>query len=261
MLNGKGILFDVTLCIGCGACYEACKEKNNLPETNKDFLKDHLSGNTYTVVEQYGDNYARKLCMHCNEPLCVSVCPVGAFKKNEFGAVVYDGDKCIGCRYCMQACPHKVPRYEWGKTQPRVRKCTLCSDRLKAGKITACAEACPTEATLFGDMDKLVEVAKSKLQNNSSKYYQHIYGLEEAGGGHVLVISPVPFEQLGYTAKLPDVPMPELTMRAMEKIPPVVAAGGVFLTAMYWLTKRKNQIAREEKDITLKSDDRNTDNN
>ena len=261
MLNGKGILFDVTLCIGCGACYEACKEKNNLPETNKDFLKDHLSGNTFTVVEQYGDNYSRKLCMHCNEPLCVSVCPVGAFKKNEFGAVVYDGDKCIGCRYCMRACPHKVPRYEWGKTQPRVRKCTLCSDRLKAGKITACAEACPTEATLFGDMDKLVEVAKSKLQNNSSKYYQHIYGLEEAGGGHVLVISPVPFEQLGYTAKLPDVPMPELTMRAMEKIPPVVAAGGVFLTAMYWLTKRKNQIAREEQYISLKSEDRNTDNN
>ena len=161
----------------------------------------------------------------------------------------------------MQACPHKVPRYEWEKTQPRVRKCTLCSDRLKFGNITACAEACPTEATLFGDMEKLLEVAKSRLQNNPSKYYQHIYGVEEAGGGHILVISPVPFEQLGYTPKLPDEPMPKLTMQAMEKIPPLVAAGGVFLTTMYWLTKRKNQIAREEKVHSLESENRKTDKN
>jgi formate dehydrogenase iron-sulfur subunit len=257
MLKGKGILFDASLCIGCGACYEACKEKNSLPKTNNEFLKDHLSGNTYTVVEQYGNNYARKLCLHCDEPSCVSVCPVGALKKNDFGAVIYDADKCIGCRYCMQACPHKVPRYEWNKTQPRVRKCDMCSDRIKAGGLPACAEACPTEATLFGDMEKLVEVAKKRLQNNPSKYYQHIYGLEEAGGSHVLIISPVPFEQLGYTSKLPQKPMPELTMQAMEKIPPVVAVGGVFLTGMYWLTKRKNQIAREERKLSVKHENKN----
>ncbi|MDR3626213.1 MAG: 4Fe-4S dicluster domain-containing protein [Ignavibacteriaceae bacterium] len=247
MLKEKGLLFDVTMCVGCGSCYKACKEQNKLPQTNKDFLKDHLSENTYTVVEQYGDNYARKLCMHCDEPSCASVCPVGAFKKSDTGAVLYDGDKCIGCRYCMQACPHKVPRYEWEKTQPRVRKCTLCHDRVKAGKLTACAEACPTEATLFGNMDDLIAVAKKRLKENPGKYYQHIYGLEEAGGGHVLILSPVPFEQLGYTAKLPKESMPSLTMKAMEKIPPVVAVGGVFLTGMYWLTKRKNEIAREEK--------------
>lgn len=247
MLKEKGLLFDVTMCVGCGSCYKACKEQNKLPQTNKDFLKDHLSENTYTVVEQYGDKYARKLCMHCDEPSCVSVCPVGAFKKSDTGAVLYDGDKCIGCRYCMQACPHKVPRYEWEKTQPRVRKCTLCHDRVKAGKLTACAEACPTEATLFGNMDDLIAVAKKRLKENPGKYYQHIYGLEEAGGGHVLILSPVPFEQLGYTAKLPKESMPSLTMKAMEKIPPVVAVGGVFLTGMYWLTKRKNEIAREEK--------------
>jgi len=247
MLNEKGLLFDVTMCVGCGSCYKACKEQNKLPETNKDFLKDHLSENTYTVVEQYGNKYARKLCMHCNEPACASVCPVGAFKKSDTGAVLYDGDKCIGCRYCMQACPHKIPRYEWEKTQPRVRKCVLCHDRVKAGKLTACAEACPTEATLFGNMEDLVSTAKKRMQNHPGKYYPHIYGLEEAGGGHVLVISPVPFEQLGYTAKLPKESMPSLTMKAMEKIPPVVAMGGVFLTGMYWLTKRKNEISREEK--------------
>ena len=247
MLKEKGILFDATLCVGCGACYQACKEKNNLPQTNSDFLKDHLSDKTFTVVEQYDDLYARKLCMHCNDPACVSVCLVGAITKSSTGAVIYDADKCIGCRYCTQACPHKIPRYEWGSTQPRIRKCNLCYDRVKDGKLPACVEACPTEATLFGDMDKLIAVAKKRLQDHPEKYYQKIYGLEEAGGGHVLVISPVPFEQLGYVSKLPNESMPEFTMRAMEKIPSVVIGGGVFLSGMYWLTKRKNQIAKEEK--------------
>jgi len=247
MLKETGILFDVTLCIGCGSCYDACKEANNLPQTNKDFLKDHLSNNTFNVIEQYDDMYARKICMHCNEPACASVCLVGAITKSPTGAVIYDADKCIGCRYCMQACPHKIPRYEWGTTTPRIRKCNLCADRVEDGKIPACAEACPNEATLYGDMNQLIAIAKKRLQDNPEKYYQHIYGLEEAGGGHVLVISPVPFEQLGYISKLPKESMPEFTMRAMEKIPSVVVGGGVFLGGMYWLTKRKNQIAKEER--------------
>ena len=246
MLKEKGILFDETLCVGCGSCYQACKEKNNLPATNKDFLKDHLSDNTFTVVEQYGKKYARKLCMHCTEPSCVSVCLVGAFTKSAAGAVLYNADKCIGCRYCMQACPHKIPRYEWGTTRPRVRKCNMCSERVKAGKLTACSEACPTEATLFGNLDQITAIAKKRLSENHQKYYQKIYGLEEAGGGNVLVIASVPFEELGYTPLLPKEPMPAITMRAMEKIPPVVAVGGVFLSGMYWLTKRKNQLALEE---------------
>jgi formate dehydrogenase iron-sulfur subunit len=217
-----------------------------LPLTNDDYLKDHLSGNTFTVVEEYNDMYARKLCMHCNDPACVSVCLVGAITKSSTGAVVYDADKCIGCRYCMQACPHGIPRYEWGSTQPRIRKCNLCEDRVKDGKLPACVEVCPTEASMYGRMDQLIEVAKNRLKNNPDKYYQHIYGLEEAGGGHVLIISPVPFEQLGYVSKLSSEPMPELTMNAMKKIPSVAVGGGIFLSAMFWLTKRKNELAKEK---------------
>jgi formate dehydrogenase iron-sulfur subunit len=247
MLKEKALLFDVTLCIGCGKCYKACKEENNLDTTSNDFLKDHLSDNTFTVVEQYNNLYARKLCMHCNDPACVSVCLVGAITKTETGAVVYDPDKCIGCRYCMQACPHHIPRYEWGTTQPRIRKCNMCINRVNSDQLPACVESCPTEATLFGDKDQLIEIAKKRLKDNPDKYYQHIYGLEEAGGSNVMVLSPVQFEQLGYISQLPKKPMPDFTAQAMEKIPSVVVGGGAFLAGMYWLTKRKNQIAKEEK--------------
>ena len=247
MIKQKGLLYDVTKCIGCGACYDACKEQNKLPETNKDFLKDHLSANTYTVVEEYDDTYARKMCMHCKEPTCVSVCPVGAFTKTELGPVLYDADKCMGCRYCMQACPHRVPRYEWNKLNPRVRKCVMCYDRVKKGLPTACAEACPTGATKFGDLDDLILEAKKRLKDEPKKYYQQIYGLEDAGGSNVLIVSPVPFEQLGYAGNLPKEPLPTYTMQALEKIPGVVSVSAVFLGGMYWLTKRKNEIAKEER--------------
>lgn len=247
MVKQKGILYDATLCVGCGECYTACKAQNNNKTTNSDFLKDHLSAETYTVVEQYEDKYTRKMCMHCQHPTCVSVCPVGAFEKTELGPVLYDADKCIGCRYCMQACPHRIPRYEWSSNNPRVRKCVMCYEKIKKGEGTACSEACPTGATLFGDLDELKAEAKKRLQETPDNYYQHIYGLEEAGGSNVLILSSEPFEKLGYAANLPKESLPNYTARALEKIPAVVGFGGVFLGGMYWLTKRKNQIANEEK--------------
>ncbi len=257
MTKQKGMLFDSTLCVGCGECYSACKIQNNLKETSDDFLKDHLSAETYTTVEEYGDVYARKMCMHCAEPACVSVCPVGAFEKTALGPVLYDADKCIGCRYCMLACPQSAPRYEWSSTNPRVRKCVMCYDKVAKGEGTACSEACPTGATMFGDLDELIAEAKQRIENDPDSYHNHIYGLEEAGGSNVIMLSSVPFDQLGFKVNLPKKAMPELTAQAMEKIPTVVSLGGIFLGSMYWLTKRKNQIAKEKNGISLKGDDHN----
>ncbi len=255
MTKQKGLLFDSTLCIGCGECYNACKVQNKLEKTNDDCLKDHLSGNTYTVVEDHQGNYTRKLCMHCQFPTCESVCPVGAMKKTELGPVVYSAEKCIGCRYCMQACPHSVPRYEWSSLNPRIRKCIMCSDRVQQGLPTACSEACQTGATIFGDIEDLRAEAKKRVKESPDQYFHEIFGMDEGGGTNVLILSKagVSFDQLGFATNIPKEALPNLTARALEKIPSVVTAGSVFLGGMYWLTKRKNQILKE-KNVQSKGD-------
>lgn len=249
MATQYGLLFDVTECVGCGECYSACKVKNGLKEPKEDFLTDHLSQHTYTVLEDHDGNYMRRMCMHCSDPACASVCPIAAIVKTAEGPVVYDGDKCMGCRYCMQACPHHIPRYEWFSNTPVIHKCTMCYDRVKNGEQTACAEACPTGATLFGDLEELKIEAKRRIEENPDKYYPEVYGMTEAGGTNVLILSPVSFDQLGLATNLPNSPLPQLTQQALDKIPAVVGAGSVFLTGMYWLTKRKNQIAKEKNHI------------
>jgi formate dehydrogenase iron-sulfur subunit len=246
----KGILFDSTLCIGCGACYQACKEKNDQPQTSDAYLTDKLSARTYTVVNRRNGRFIRQMCMHCDTPTCASVCPVGALVKTADGPVLYNEDKCMGCRYCMQACPFGVPRYEWNSALPRVRKCTLCSDRIAAGLATACATVCPTGATKFGDRDELIEEAKARLRANPDKYVNHIYGIEEVGGTSVLMLSDVSFESLGYRTNLSKEPLPLLTWNVLQEIPNLVSIGGVLMGGIWWITNRRNEVqraAREEK--------------
>jgi Fe-S-cluster-containing dehydrogenase component len=111
--------------------------------------------------------------------------------------VVYDADKCIGCRYCMLACPYQVPRYQWSKLAPFVKKCDFCAERLKASNQPACTEACPVQASVFGDRDELIAEAWNRIRTDSS-YVPRIYGVQEAGGGSVLFVSDVEFEKLGF---------------------------------------------------------------
>ena len=150
---GLAILYDSTMCVGCRECEKACAARWNLPYNDAIAAEDQISAHKLTAIQAHGSRYSRRLCMNCNEPTCVSVCPVGAFKKTAPGPVVYDQTKCIGCRYCMLACPFQVPAYEWSSRLPIVRKCDMCFDRLAAGKMTACSEACPTGATITGDRD------------------------------------------------------------------------------------------------------------
>lgn len=241
----KGILFDSTLCIGCGACYLACKERNNLPQSSVDFRKDVLSSTTYTVVNQNHARFVRRLCMHCETPACVSVCPVAALQKTAAGPVVYYEDRCIGCRYCMVACPFGIPKYEWNKVLPRVRKCDLCADRLNRGMATACAEACPTKATLFGNRTELIEEAHRRIAAQPARYVNHIYGLEEVGGTSVLLLSDTSFADLGYPTQMEKEPLPLLTWHVLQKIPNFVFLGNVLLGGIWWITARREKISKE----------------
>jgi len=184
--------------------------------------------------------------MNCLQPACASVCPVGALSKTALGPVIYDAAKCIGCRYCMQACPFQVPTYEWSSRLPRMRKCDMCYARQSAGKPTACAEICPTGATKNGERDELIAEARTRLAAKPGDYYQKIYGLSEVGGTSVFFLSAVPFEQIGLRTNLPGEPMPMLTWRVLELLPDVVSTGSVLLGGIWWITNRRAEVARKE---------------
>jgi formate dehydrogenase iron-sulfur subunit len=242
----KAILYDSTLCIGCRQCEEACARKWGLPYNDKIAAEEHLSAHKLTTIRTFGDHFSRKLCNHCEEPTCASVCPVKALQKTALGPVVYDESRCIGCRYCMQACPFQVPTYEWSSTNPRVKKCNMCYERQVAGKKTACAEACPTGATICGDRDELIAEARRRLAAKPHDYYQRIFGIREVGGTSVLYLSAVPFEQIGLNTKVPLQPIPNYTWSVLSMVPDVVSVGSVLLGGIWWITHRRDEVARAE---------------
>jgi formate dehydrogenase iron-sulfur subunit len=242
----KALLYDATMCIGCKQCEQACAGQNNLRYDDTVAAEQRQSDHKYTVVLTKGEKFMRRLCMNCEDPACASVCPVGALRKTAAGPVTYDADRCMGCRYCMVACPFGVPKYEWSKVLPKVQKCTMCSERVSKGQPTACAEICPTGATKFGDRDELIEEAQKRIHDNPGAYLNHIYGLNEVGGTSVLLLSGAPFEEFGYPNALSKDPLPILTYRVLSRIPDFVPLGGMLLGGVWWITHRREEVALAE---------------
>jgi formate dehydrogenase iron-sulfur subunit len=265
----RAILVDTTQCIGCGACVAACKVVNDLPLDDPDVTRQpsadslsesdlvtfaqsrgepggRLSATTLNIIETQGGVVVRRFCMHCQDPTCASVCPVGAFQKTASGPVVYDADRCMGCRYCMMACPFSIPRYEWSAVLPKVSKCTMCAPRQAKGLQPACTAVCPVQAAIFGEREELIAEARRRIRENPSGYVQHIYGEEEAGGTSVLYLSAVPFESLGLPVNVPRDPLPMYTYRVLSKIPTLVGLGSVLLGGIWWITNRRDEVARAE---------------
>ena len=238
----KGLLFDVTRCIGCGACYQACKERNHLQNTTADFLQDRLSEQTLTVVKQHNGRFVRHLCMHCEVPTCASACPVAALEKTPSGPVVYHAQRCIGCRYCMQACPFSIPKYQWSQVLPKISKCDLCADLLAADLPTACAQVCPTGATLCGERSALIAEAHRRIEAASGTYVNHVYGVEEVGGTSVLLLSDVPFDNIGYHTTLSKEPLPLLTWQVLSQVPRFASIVSVALLGLWWITQRRIEV-------------------
>jgi formate dehydrogenase iron-sulfur subunit len=244
----KALLYDATLCIGCKQCESGCAEANKLAYDDKIAAENQQSDHKFTVVLNKNDKFMRRLCMNCEEPACASVCPVAALRKTPEGPVIYEASRCMGCRYCMVACPFGVPKYEWGSLNPKIQKCTMCGNngRIAAGKPTACAEACPTGATKFGEREELMAEAKKRLTDNPSNYVPHIYGVEEVGGTSVLLLSSVAFNEFGYPQNLPGDPLPMRTYKVLSRIPDFVPLGGIMLGGVWWITHRREEVAEAE---------------
>jgi len=166
---GMGV--QVNKCIGCGRCAEACKEENGVPKEpfffrtwvehyaikkDGEVVVQNIDRATSPTGEMPGERdtlrsfFVPKLCNQCDNPPCVQVCPVGATFKTDDGVILVDENRCIGCRYCIQACPYGA-RY----LHPEKRtadKCTFCYHRITKGLLPACVEVCPTQARIFGDV-------------------------------------------------------------------------------------------------------------
>jgi Fe-S-cluster-containing dehydrogenase component len=274
-----GLLYDGTLCIGCRACIAACKEANGMPPERTRFSSGDywdapldISGKTLNVIKAYRDGtglhkdqvkdgyaFTKYSCMHCVDPSCVSACPVSAMTKDPMtGIVRYSVEACIGCRYCVAACPFGVPRFTFDQPFPKISKCQLCQDRLAEGKFAACAEVCPTGATLFGHViDLKAEIARRKALPPGTKtelprgkiggtdayvgtigtYVDHVYGEKEIGGTQVLHLSGVPFELLGKPT-LPTDPPARISETVQHAIYNAFVAPAVFLGGLLALAFR-----------------------
>ena len=255
--DSNGVLTDVTKCIGCRRCEEACSKVNHLPTpapVDDASVMDTVrrpSAVAWTVVNRYGDDngiqYRKTQCMHCLEPACASACFVKAFTKNPDGSVTYDASLCVGCRYCMVACPFNIPGYTYNKVlAPVVQKCTMCHDRQQQGLIPGCVEACPTGALLFGKRKDLLKIAHQRINEHPERYVDHVYGEHEMGGTAWLTISNVRFEEVGLREDLGTKAAGEYTAGILGVVPMVVGFWPVLLGGAYFITKRKEEIAAEE---------------
>ena len=202
-----GIGIDINKCIGCGRCMQACKTENSVPtvpyyfrtwveryviKTDRTVSVNTINMESDEQVDVIAEKdvlrsfFVPKLCNQCDHPPCVQVCPVGATFKTDDGVILVDSKRCIGCRYCIQACPYGA-RYLHPETRV-ADKCTFCYHRLVKGLLPVCVEVCPTQARVFGDMKSIasplgrftrmnkIHVLKPSLNTDPKVYYANLDG-------------------------------------------------------------------------------------
>jgi Fe-S-cluster-containing dehydrogenase component len=277
-----GMLYDATRCIGCRACVVECKTINNkdpeiVPGMDQWDQPQDLSADTLNIIKAYRDDeademsFVKRNCMHCVDASCVSVCPVKALSKDPVtGIVSYDADLCIGCRYCMTACPFHVPKYSYDEVFGEINKCNFCNadgiNRIDKGELPGCAAVCPTGANIYGKRADLLEEAKRRLalkpgdryvykvgsidsvyeqEGTVPDYVDHVYGEKELGGTQVLILAGVDHEKIG---------LPDYQERSYASISETVQHGiykgfvapTALFGSMLFLVHRAQKKAKEE---------------
>ncbi len=247
--NAVGMLYDATLCIGCKACMVGCKEANDMPVESSDVspiwdTPMDTSGKTKNIIKVYTDgtaevkdretdgfSFVKRHCMHCVDPGCISVCPVTAMRKDpDTGVVTYHEEACIGCRYCVWACPYNIPKWDFEDAFGKINKCEFCNHLLAEGKLPACVDRCPTGASLFGTREEMLEEAHRRLALEPGDTYDYprntlddpnrheavvphyvnkVYGETQGGGTQVMVLAGVPFGKLD---------LPEISERSFASV-------------------------------------------
>lgn len=256
----KAILIDTTACVGCRKCEWACRRAHGDPEAPLSSFEDgsvldqqrRPTSASLTVVNRYpqteqdsAPTYVKIQCMHCDYPSCVSACIVGAFSKRDNGAVVWDTSKCIGCRYCMVACPFQIPSFEYSKAlDPDITKCDFCIDRTSQGQLPACVGMCPVEALTYGNRSEIIASAREKIRRNPDRYVDHIYGEQEAGGTSCLYLASRDFAELRFP-ELNGNPMPGTSESIQHGIfayfvPPISLYA--LLAGMMWISKKRKEL-------------------
>lgn len=249
------ILTDTTLCTGCNSCVDACVEINHLGNGDLPFPwreGDGLNADRFcSVIRPVPESFVRLQCRHCLEPACVSVCPVGALHVTEQGAVVYDTEICMGCRYCMMACPFGIPRYQWSEAVPYIRKCSMCFEQMAAGTIEqpACTAACPEKATVFfADREIALAEARRRIAANPGRYYDdHVWGEHEVGGTSVLYLSAIDLSPVLWPRYTPlgNQPYPESTRWIMGTVPPTFIGVCALMAGTAWIVNRRRQLMED----------------
>jgi formate dehydrogenase iron-sulfur subunit len=280
----RATLIDITNCIGCRACQVACKQWNENEGEETELEPElgfqnpaTLSAKTYTLIAFHEmenpqkpggveSAFVMQRCLHCLEPACASACPTTALHRQADGPVSYDVDKCIGCRYCILACPWDVPTAEWNTRAPKISKCTHCADRadqpvpisfngkplseglsnrfLDSIATPACVKACPADALRYGTREEMLALAHKRISDRPDKYVDHIYGEKELGGTSVVYLSAVPFEKLGFPT-YGEKPFPAFTRAALGSVPPAVMTVGALLGAAYAFFRKRVQAVAD----------------
>lgn len=255
----KAILYDPTRCTACRGCQVACKQWNEREgeETVNEGSYENppdLSSQTWLKIEfneleregKINWLFNRRACMHCTEASCEIVCPTGAILHTDEGFIHIDQEWCIGCGYCVQACPFNVPHID--EIEGTAKKCNLCTsvglNRIAEGLEPACVKSCPTDALILGGRDELVAEGRQRVAALKAKGYgnAYLYGETELGGLHVLYVlddSPNVYGQ-------PESPQLATTNQIYKWLAGIATAGVVAALPFWWLFKRKERVEAEQ---------------
>jgi len=248
-----GVLVDPSRCIGCRACQVACKRWNNRQGTSTRFSNEWtnpltLSYDTYTHIRFKLENdktdgktnwrFFNWRCMNCKDPACVPSCPVDAITKYEEGPVVINQDRCIGCKFCVSACPFEIPKYD--PSRNKVDKCHMCYDRIPQ-KEPACVQACPTDALQFDTREAILQKAVKRAEKLNGNIYGDIDKKPLGGTSFIYVLDAEPSVfGLPEVGERPSLDIPLIKQSKWLLLP--AAVGGLF----YLLSWRKRRMQEKE---------------